>query len=803
MSYQVDSYGNAYFPAGVSVASIPATTGTQAKVLVPGVNGRISSATIAQLVTQSGGNIVSSIFGRTGAVIAKEGDYTTDQITETGGALYFSTSRARKSIFLTTFNTSGPATYDTNTGILNIPQYGSGSGSVGNYVPLTRTITINGQTADLSVDRIFSVASMVYPSAGIALSNGVSWETSITNNSANWNTAYGWGNHASGGYVTLTGTQTITGTKTFSSAVSFSDGFYAAFLGQVTLQRGLSFSDTGTPAIFSNAQAFSVTRSSNTSQINIRRDNAVEGGPSYTQSLNFANNIESHIYTFPSLSGTIALTSDLTGFENASNKSTSTSLGSSNTLYPSQLAVKTYVDNATTGGINIQGDWNANTNSPNISTTTTTGFTWRVSTAGTTALGGISVWNVNDLAVKTAAGWIKIDNSSTVQSVFGRQGIVVATNGDYTTAQVTEDASYLYFTTTRARAAFTAGANITITAGAIAASYPVFTGATSVANGVAGLVTQPLIANRAQYLKGDGTWGTPTDTIYSLPTATDTVLGGVKVDGTTITITAGGVISGANTYSLPIATSTVLGGIKVGTNLAIASGVLSASYPVFTGSTALADGAAGLVTKPLIADRVKYLKGDGTWATPPDTIYSLPTASDTVLGGIKVGAGLSIASGVLSAPYSYSLPTATDTVLGGIKVGSGLAIASGVLSATYSYTFPYTVTAAATANTIAYRDASANLTANAFYQTSSKSLKTCIEDYKDSATDIILKTNIVSFYFKNDLENIKIGFIAEDTPIELSTKNQNVMDANSAIGILLKAVQELESRIKELENGKN
>ena len=671
-------------------------------------------------------------------------------------------------------------------------------------VPTSRTITINGTALDLTSDRSWTINSMVYPTAGIVLSTGTAWGTSITNNSGNWNTAYTWGDHALGGYVTLSSTQTITGTKTFSSAVSFSDGYYAAFLGQVVLNHGLSFSDTGNAAIFGNAQAFSVTRSSNTSQINIRRDNAVEGGPSYTQSLNFANNIESHIYTFPSLSGTIALTSDLTGFENASNKSTSTSLGSSNTLYPSQLAVKTYVDNATTGGINIQGDWNANTNSPNISTTTTTGFTWRVSVAGTTALGGISSWNVNDLAVKTAAGWIKIDNSSTVQSVFGRQGIVVSANGDYTTAQVTEDASYLYFTTTRARAAFTAGANITITAGAIAASYPVFTGATSVANGVAGLVTQPLIANRAQYLKGDGTWGTPTDTIYSLPIATDTVLGGIKVDGTTITITAGGVISGANTYSLPIASSTVLGGIKVGTNLSITEGVLSSTDT----NTWLANSkdVAGYVAAPGdIANKVWKTNATGApaWRDDADTIYSLPTASDTVLGGIKVGAGLSIASGVLSAPYSYSLPTATDTVLGGIKVGSGLAIASGVLSATYSYTFPYTVTAAATANTIAYRDASANLTANAFYQTSSKSLKTCIEDYKDSATDIILKTNIVSFYFKNDLENIKIGFIAEDTPIELSTKNQNVMDANSAIGILLKAVQELESRIKELENGKN
>ena len=193
MSYQVDSYGNTYFPAGVSVKSIPATTGTQAKVLVPGVNGRISSATIAQLITQSGGNLVSSVFGRTGVVTAAIGDYNTDQVTE-GQALYFSTSRARKSIYLTTFNTSGPATYDSSTGILNVPQYGSASN--GNFVPLTRKISINGQTADLSVDRAFSVDTIPYPSLGIPLSNGTSWGASITNNSVNWNTAFSWGNHA-------------------------------------------------------------------------------------------------------------------------------------------------------------------------------------------------------------------------------------------------------------------------------------------------------------------------------------------------------------------------------------------------------------------------------------------------------------------------------------------------------------------------------------------------------------------------------------------------------------------------------
>jgi hypothetical protein len=44
--------------------------------------------------------------------------------------------------------------------------------------------------------------SMTYPDAGIALSAGSAWDTSIVNNSANWNTAYGWGNWATQGFET-------------------------------------------------------------------------------------------------------------------------------------------------------------------------------------------------------------------------------------------------------------------------------------------------------------------------------------------------------------------------------------------------------------------------------------------------------------------------------------------------------------------------------------------------------------------------------------------------------------------------
>ena len=89
--------------------------------------------------------------------------------------------------------------------------------------------------------------------------------------------------------------------------------------------------------------------------------------------------------------------------------------------------------------------------------------------------------------------------------------------------------------------------------------------------------------------------------------------------------------------------------------------------------------------------------------------------------------------------------------------------------------------------------------ADAFYQNSSRRLKTNIETFDQDALDILNQVNVVSFNYKSNLAHKHIGFIAEDTPIELSTIDQNTMDTNSAVGVLIKAVQELEARLKKLE----
>ena len=63
------------------------------------------------------------------------------------------------------------------------------------------------------------------------------------------------------------------------------------------------------------------------------------------------------------------------------------------------------------GALVPQGNWNASTNTPDITTTTDVGHYWIVSADGATDLGGITEWKINDWAIKTATGWAKVDNT--------------------------------------------------------------------------------------------------------------------------------------------------------------------------------------------------------------------------------------------------------------------------------------------------------------------------------------------------------------------------------------------------------
>ena len=70
------------------------------------------------------------------------------------------------------------------------------------------------------------------------------------------------------------------------------------------------------------------------------------------------------------------------------------------------------VSGGTAGGLNHEGSWDANANSPDLSAISASiGDFWIVSVTGDTSLGGITDWHVNDWAVKSSTGWFKVDNS--------------------------------------------------------------------------------------------------------------------------------------------------------------------------------------------------------------------------------------------------------------------------------------------------------------------------------------------------------------------------------------------------------
>ena len=73
----------------------------------------------------------------------------TAAVTESAN-LYYTDARARASISLTTTGTSGAATYDNSTGVLNIPQYSGGSGTVSgttNYLAKFTSSTAVGNSS--------------------------------------------------------------------------------------------------------------------------------------------------------------------------------------------------------------------------------------------------------------------------------------------------------------------------------------------------------------------------------------------------------------------------------------------------------------------------------------------------------------------------------------------------------------------------------------------------------------------------------------------------------------------------------
>ena len=95
--------------------------------------------------------------------------------------------------------------------------------------------------------------------------------------------------------------------------------------------------------------------------------------------------------------------------------------------------------------------------------------------------------------------------------------------------------------------------------------------------------------------------------------------------------------------------------------------------------------------------------------------------------------------------------------------------------------------------------------APAFHVTSLREYKENINNFAENAVDLIEGLTVVNYNLKAEEEPKEqyIGLIADDTDPKFSGRDQNKIMLGNTVGILLKAVQELSERVKELEAQKN
>ena len=242
-------------------------------------------------------------------------------------------------------------------------------------------------------------------------------------------------------------------------------------------------------------------------------------------------------------------------------------------------------------------------------------------------------------------------------------------------------------------------------------TYSNMKGASTSEAGAAGLVPAPSTGAANRYLRSDGTWAVPpdTNTTYTLSsfgiTATAAELN--KLDGVTATAaelnyvdgvtsniqtqlngkaasshthqyagsaSAGGSASSAVKLDTSAGSATqpvyFSGGKPVATTYTLGTSVPSGAkftdttYSVMKAATSSAAGSTGLVPAPAAGKHTSFLRGDGTWATPPNTTYSnMSGATSSAAGkaGLVPAPAQGAANRYLRSDGTWQVPPDTNT----------------------------------------------------------------------------------------------------------------------------------------------
>ena len=442
-----------------------------------------------------------------------------------GGPMYFCVSESA-STFATKFKvfTAGAATSVPWSGVTNAPtklsQFTNDSGFTTNKGTVT--------SVAMSVPTGLSISgSPITASGTLALSYTSGYSIPTTAKQTNWDTAYGWGNHASAGYVKNSVDENITGIKNFMNGFKvFTNS--ATTSNEYNTTGKINHTDYAAPIIFgtNSGKVWWSTQFQSSTILLIGRANSI---PIRIQSLNSIEGNASEIYA--------------TRFYQ-NEKLVATEEWVTNKGYLTSVPAQT---------------WASITGKPST-------FTPSAHTQSYTTLTG-STTTANQAIVSngTANGWtLKTLGSNAFNStsyIPTSVSVVASTLAAGSSATASYDASTNKFTFGIPRGA-TGAQGAAAGFGTPTASVTNTVGTPSVTVTASGSNTAKVFNFAFTNLKGDtGATG---------PAGTYTA-------GANITI-SGNVISATDTkYTLPTATSSVLGGVKVGSNITLSSGTISLS----------------------------------------------------------------------------------------------------------------------------------------------------------------------------------------------------------------------------------
>ena len=205
-------------------------------------------------------------------------------------------------------------------------------------------------------------------------------------------------------------------------------------------------------------------------------------------------------------------------------------------------------------------------------------------------------------------------------------------------------------------------------------TYSNMKGATSSVAGSAGLVPAPAAGKQTSFLRGDGTWVVPTNTntTYTLTKSGSTItLNGS--DGSETSVTDSNTTYSLSSFGVTATAAEInkLDGLATTkTELGYLDGVTSNVQTQLNGKAAsghshstATTSAAGFL-RQLNGSTSNFLRGDGTWATPPNTTYSaMKGATSSAAGstGLVPAPAAGAATRYLRSDGTWQVPPDTNT----------------------------------------------------------------------------------------------------------------------------------------------